>query len=146
MDWHKIVSPWLLKAFFTSCPFKPFVESSSLSTLTKSSYERIFCCGIDDSCPIGMLRNRRHLHCTTPALAGDARERSAGQVCGVRAVEPPGAHSSLRAAYHPGGSSGTSGTQGRGLHAHNDPPKGELLLRISARETITLARLPSFLP
>lgn len=27
MDWHKTVSPWLPTEFFTSCPFKPFVES-----------------------------------------------------------------------------------------------------------------------
>jgi hypothetical protein len=30
IDWHKKASSWLPKAFFTRCPFKPLVESSSL--------------------------------------------------------------------------------------------------------------------
>jgi hypothetical protein len=33
MDWLNTEGQWLLKALFTICPFKPFVESSSLSTL-----------------------------------------------------------------------------------------------------------------
>jgi hypothetical protein len=37
MDWRKTVGLWSPDAFLTSCPFKPLVESSILSTLTKSS-------------------------------------------------------------------------------------------------------------